>query len=573
MGAVRVPPVGMNPFRSMEQLMPLAVFLGFQLLEFVNIQRKKKELSIGQTLVLLVKAAIPFAAALFIVCMYLYSVGYFGPLTARVRGLFVKHTRTGNPLVDSVAEHQPGSTEQYKQFMHHCYYLAPIGFGLSLFRWTDANSFIVLYAVTAYYFASKMARLVILLGPVGSALGGVAVGTAIEFFLLDTVKQTLLGASPADAEPVKGKKGKDAKGVKDKKEEKKDEKADKKKPSFGKKRGKKPSLVEELGEAVSATKEAITASVDSFKQVADTKRMVSTRALIGIGLMVVSLAPARAFYSFSQMFAEQSSRPQIMFKAQLQTGEWIMVDDYREAYHWLRDHTPEDARVMAWWDYGYQIAGIAKRTSIADGNTWNHEHIATLGRILTAPEEEAHSLARHLADYVLVWAGGGGDDLAKSPHLARIGNSVFPGHCSDPTCSQFGFTAGGPNGGGNPTPMMSKSLLYKLCQYGRPGVTLNDTYFQHAYTSKYGKVRIFKVRKVSKKSKDWIANPENRLCDAPGSWYCNGQYPPALQEFVNSRRAFKQLEDFNVKQDAHSKKYQEEYMRRMGGGGAKKSEL
>ena len=52
---------------------------------------------------------------------------------------------------------------------------------------------------------------------------------------------------------------------------------------------------------------------------------------------------------------------------------------------------------------------------------------------------QAHSLAKHLADYVLVWAGGGGDDLAKSPHLARIGNSVYPGHCNDPTCSQFGF--------------------------------------------------------------------------------------------------------------------------------------
>ena len=33
---------------------------------------------------------------------------------------------------------------------------------------------------------------------------------------------------------------------------------------------------------------------------------------------------------------------------------------------------------MAWWDYGYQISGIANRTTIADGNTWNHEHIATL---------------------------------------------------------------------------------------------------------------------------------------------------------------------------------------------------
>jgi dolichyl-diphosphooligosaccharide--protein glycosyltransferase len=56
------------------------------------------------------------------------------------------------------------------------------------------------------------------------------------------------------------------------------------------------------------------------------------------------------------------------------------------------------------------------------------------------------------------------------------------------------------------------------------------------------------------------------VCDAPGSWFCSGQYPPALQEFISKRRDFKQLEDFNVKKDTHSQKYHEEYMRRMGGG-------
>ena len=53
----------------------------------------------------------------------------------------------------------------------------------------------------------------------------------------------------------------------------------------------------------------------------------------------------------------------------------------QEAYWWLRDNTPEDSRVLSWWDYGYQINGIANRTTIADGNTWNHEHIALLGRV------------------------------------------------------------------------------------------------------------------------------------------------------------------------------------------------
>jgi dolichyl-diphosphooligosaccharide--protein glycosyltransferase len=96
---------------------------------------------------------------------------------------------------------------------------------------------------------------------------------------------------------------------------------------------------------------------------------------------------------------------------------------------------------MAWWDYGSQFTGISNRTNIADGNTWNHEHIALLGRALTSPEKEGHRIARLLADYVLVWAGDGGDDLAKSPHLARIANSVYRHICpGDPTCQSFGFS-------------------------------------------------------------------------------------------------------------------------------------
>ena len=112
-----------------------------------------------------------------------------------------------------------------------------------------------------------------------------------------------------------------------------------------------------------------------------------------------------------------------------------LVDDYRQAYFWLRDHTPKDARVMAWWDYGYQISGMAKRTTLADGNTWNLEHIALLGLCLSSPEAQAHAIARHLADYVLVWKGGGSDDAGKAPHMARIANSVFGGHCAEGDCN------------------------------------------------------------------------------------------------------------------------------------------
>ena len=53
-----------------------------------------------------------------------------------------------------------------------------------------------------------------------------------------------------------------------------------------------------------------------------------------------------------------------------------ILDDFREAYYWLSQNTDSEARVMSWWDYGYQIAGMANRTTLVDNNTWNNSHIA-----------------------------------------------------------------------------------------------------------------------------------------------------------------------------------------------------
>jgi dolichyl-diphosphooligosaccharide---protein glycosyltransferase len=161
----------------------------------------------------------------------------------------------------------------------------------------------------------------------------------------------------------------------------------------------------------------------------------------------------------------------------------------------------------------------------------------------------------------LIWTGGGGDDLAKSPHMARIANSVFDDVCpDDPTCGQFGFY----NRQMDPTPMMAKSLLYKLHQNRiRPGVTLDKKLFQEVFMSKYGKVRIYQILGVSQASKKWTSDPQNRLCDAPGSWYCNGQYPPGLHKLLAKAKSFAQLEDFNRQKDEKGSKYHEEYMKKM----------
>lgn len=51
------------------------------------------------------------------------------------------------------------------------------------------------------------------------------------------------------------------------------------------------------------------------------------------------------------------SSPSIVLASYGQDGSRQILDDFREAYYWLSQNTPDQSRVMSWWDYGYQIAG------------------------------------------------------------------------------------------------------------------------------------------------------------------------------------------------------------------------
>jgi dolichyl-diphosphooligosaccharide--protein glycosyltransferase len=415
-------------------------------------------------------------------------------------------------------------------------------------RSTDAMVFLVVYASVSYHFSTKMNRLMLLMGPISASLTGIAL-CAMYSFVWGEIQSLVSMFSPP-----KEKKSEESAPAKTSNTPSSNQKGKKGKASASVSNNKK-YVAKPKAESVTDMLEQKLDEVNSLSIVQ------ALRKIVALAIIYLSFTEIPEFYVYSHTMAGHLSSPSIMFQARLNDGTTIMVDDYREAYWWLRDQTPEDARVMAWWDYGYQITGIGNRTSIADGNTWNHEHIALLGRCLTSPEKRAHKIIKHLADYVLIWSGGGGDDLAKSPHMARIGNSVFNDICpGDPLCQQFGFY----NKQMDPTPMMAESLLYKLHRNReRPGVTVDPTLFKEVFMSKYGKVRIYEVVGVSEVSKAWSANPENKICDAPGSWYCTGQYPPALDKLLAKRKNFAQLEDFNVKKDDESAKYHEEYMKKM----------
>lgn len=407
--AIQVPVVGWVPLKSLEQVGALLAFGGLQLLQLSEyLIARRGKLSQIQRWRLRLTVFLAAGAVGGVVVAALAPSGYFGPVSSRVRGLFVKHTKTGNPLVDSVAEHQAASPQAYFQYLNNVVYLAPVGFALTaLFYVTDSSTFLLVYGMAAYYFSHRMVRLILLTAPIASCFGGIVIGRVVVWMvgaLVDPVSDLSMLFAEDDAAHAG-----DTKVI-----------LSPKTKSNGKAKSAAPA-------------------VETPHKGSDPLWVKGVRLVVSAMLIKNFIPHAKDFWNYAHQMSKAMSHPSIIMKGTTQDGRPVTVDDYRQAYWWLRDNTPEDARVMAWWDYGYQITGISERTTMADGNTWNHEHIALLGRTLTASEKEAHRIARHLADYVLVWSGGGGDDLAKSPHLRRIANSVFRGLCAEPTCRDFGF--------------------------------------------------------------------------------------------------------------------------------------
>ncbi len=61
---------------------------------------------------------------------------------------------------------------------------------------------------------------------------------------------------------------------------------------------------------------------------------------------------------------------------------WNMLD-------YIKDYTPNDSVIVAWWDYGYWISVYTGRASLADGATWNSTQIWLLANVLMSNETKA----------------------------------------------------------------------------------------------------------------------------------------------------------------------------------------
>lgn len=216
--------------------------------------------------------------------------------------------------------------------------------------------------------------------------------------------------------------------------------------------------------------------------------------------------------------SEAYSSPSIVLSARSHDGGRIIFDDFREAYYWLRMNTPEDAKVMSWWDYGYQITAMANRTILVDNNTWNNTHISRVGQAMASSEEKAYEIMKELdVNYVLVIFGGltgySSDDINKFLWMVRIGGSTERGaHIKEwdyySPSGEFRVDKEG-------APALLNCLMYKMCYYrfgqvytegGKPpgydrvrSAEIGNKDFEldvleEAYTTEHWLVRIYKVK-------------------------------------------------------------------------------
>ncbi|XP_026764001.1 dolichyl-diphosphooligosaccharide--protein glycosyltransferase subunit STT3A [Galleria mellonella] len=218
--------------------------------------------------------------------------------------------------------------------------------------------------------------------------------------------------------------------------------------------------------------------------------------------------------------SEAYSSPSIVLSARAHDGARIIFDDFREAYTWLKMNTAEDAKVMSWWDYGYQITAMANRTVIVDNNTWNNTHISRVGQAMASSEERAYEIMRELdVDYVLVIFGGlvgySSDDINKFLWMVRIGGSTERGaHIRE---ADYYTAAGEFRVDGDGSSTLLNCLMYKMSYYkfglvytegGRPpgfdrvrGAEIGNKDFnldvlEEAYTTEHWLVRIYKVKSL-----------------------------------------------------------------------------
>ena len=387
------------------------VFGLLQLVAFVEFVRQQVPNKQFQTLLrssILIIFAVSFGAL-----VLLTVSGIIAPWTGRFYSLWdTGYAKIHIPIIASVSEHQPTAWPAFFFDLNLLIWLFPAGVYICFRDLRDEQVFVIIYAVLASYFAGVMVRLMLTLTPVVCIAAALALSGILDTYLL--------ADGPSDEPKANGKINGDAV---------------------------KPALL------------SLQASLRSTRNpVIGIYSTISKAAVVGMTTAFLLLFVLHCTWVTSNAY----SSPSVVLASRMPDGSQHIIDDYREAYNWLRQNTAKNAKVMSWWDYGYQIGGMADRPTLVDNNTWNNTHIATVGKAMSSREEISYPILRqHDVDFVLVVFGGllgySGDDINKFLWMVRIAEGIWP----DEVKERDYFTPRGEyKVDDDATPTMRNSLMY-----------------------------------------------------------------------------------------------------------------
>ncbi|KAF6038743.1 STT3B [Bugula neritina] len=417
--SMQIPFVGFQPIRTSEHMAAAGVFAllnAYAVLLYIQSFMTKSEFKSFFFFAISICAGIVFMAV-----VYLTYAGYVAPWSGRFYSLWdTGYAKIHIPIISSVSEHQPTTWVSFLFDLHVLSCTFPAGVWFVIKNINDERVFV-------------MVRLMLTLTPIVCVFAAIAFSHTLENYLKDDPpppkKQSNASSdTQISTTPLLSKEG----------------------------RSKPPK---------------ISADSKPTKKKSDSKSAGSDGAVTGslksIIVMIVIFLIMLFCVHCTWVTSNAYSSPSIVLASYNHDGSRMILDDFREAYYWLRQNTDDEATVMSWWDYGYQIAGMGNKTTFVDNNTWNNSHIALVGKAMSSNETAAYDIMKMLGvDYVLVIFGGvigySGDDINKFLWMVRIAEGEHPQDIKE---SDY-FT---PNGEFRVDSAGSKTLLnclmYKLCYY------------------------------------------------------------------------------------------------------------
>ena len=154
---------------------------------------------------------------------------------------------------------------------------------------------------------------------------------------------------------------------------------------------------------------------------------------------------------------------------------------------WLKTNTPENAKILSWWDYGYWIQTLGDRTTYADNATLDSQIIKKTAKMFyTSPDDAWKELVAIDADYVLIWVtaervvsssnvpmyllGIGGGDESKRFWFAQVAEAPMKKYFFDDLMS-------GPDAFWHDT-FLGKMIPFSPFVYVNPATEETTNYYQ-----------------------------------------------------------------------------------------------